>query len=88
MIKTSDLRRLDVINMEEGTYLGAICDVDLDPETGRINFLIVDQVRPFMFWRGGRHSDLEISWQDVHLIGTDVVLVKKTRHGAAERFTV
>ncbi|HHY14525.1 MAG TPA: YlmC/YmxH family sporulation protein [Firmicutes bacterium] len=75
MIKTSDLRRLDVINMEEGTYLGAVCDVDLDPETGRINFLIVDQVRPFMFWRG-RHSDLEISWQDVHLIGTDVVLVK------------
>lgn len=75
MIKTSDLRKLDVINMEEGSYLGHVCDVDLDPETGRVNFLIVDQLRPFMLWRS-RRSDVEIPWKDVVLVGTDVVLVK------------
>ncbi len=75
MIKTSDLRKLDVINLEEGSYLGNVCDVDLDPETGRINFLIVDKPRPFMFWRN-RWVDLEIPWRDVVLVGTDVVLVK------------
>lgn len=75
MISTVDLRKLDVINIEEGSYLGNVCDVDLDPETGRINFLIVDQPRPFMFWRN-RWVDLEIPWRDVVLVGADVVLVK------------
>lgn len=75
MIKTSDLRKLDVINIEEGSYLGNICDVDLDPETGRINSLIVAQPRTFWLWRG-RWSDLEIPWQEVVLVGSDVVLVK------------
>ncbi len=73
-IKTSELRQLDVINIEEGSYLGNVCDVDLDPENGRIKFLIVD--RPgFFFWRLKR-DDLEIPWSDVVLIGTDVVLVR------------
>lgn len=73
-IKTSELRQLDVINVDEGSYLGNICDVDLDPENGRIKFLVVD--RPgFLFWRM-RRDDLEIPWKDVVLIGTDVVLVR------------
>jgi YlmC/YmxH family sporulation protein len=75
MIATSDLRKLDVINLEEGSYLGNVCDVDLDPDTGRVNFLIVEQPRPFMLWRT-RWVDLEIPWKDVVLVGTDVVLVK------------
>ena len=27
VIKTSDLRRLDVVSVEEGRYLGSVCDV-------------------------------------------------------------
>jgi YlmC/YmxH family sporulation protein len=74
-LKTSDLRRLDVINMEEGRYLGSVCDLDLDPETGRILALVVEELTTFRFW-GSRHADLEIPWRDVVLIGADVVLVK------------
>ncbi|NLJ79693.1 MAG: YlmC/YmxH family sporulation protein [Firmicutes bacterium] len=74
-MKTSNLRELDVINVDEGVYLGNICDVDLNPENGRINYLIVGRPRLFLFW-GRRHQDLEIAWKDVTLIGTDVVLVK------------
>lgn len=80
MIKTSDLRKLDVIDLEKGSYLGNVCDLDLDPETGRINFLIVDQLRPFLFWQR-RYSDLEIPWKEVFLIGSDVVLVKGRTRG-------
>lgn len=76
MIKTSDLRKLDVVNMEEGRYLGSICDVDLDPETGRINALIVDQGRTFSFFFSRKHTDLEIPWRDIALVGVDVVLVR------------
>ncbi|NMA99947.1 MAG: YlmC/YmxH family sporulation protein [Firmicutes bacterium] len=75
MIKTSDLRRLDVVSSEEGRYLGSVCDVDLDPDTGRINAVIVDQLRPFSLF-GRRSMDLEIPWRDIVLVGVDVVLVK------------
>ena len=50
VIRTSELRRLDVINVEEGRYMGSVCDVDLDPDTGRINALIVDEVKPLSFF--------------------------------------
>ena len=75
MMKTSDLRRLDVINMEEGRYLGSVCDLDLDPDTGRILSLVVEELTTFRFWQR-RHADLEIPWRDVVLVGADVVLVK------------
>lgn len=74
-IKASNLRQLDVINVEEGSYLGNVCDVDLNPDNGRINFLVVDRPRFFFLWRS-RRDDLEIPWQDIVLIGKDVVLVK------------
>ena len=76
VITTSDLRRLDVINVDEGRYLGNVCDVDLDPETGRIKALIVDEVRPWSFLFGARRTDIEIPWRDIVLVGVDVVLVK------------
>ncbi len=76
MMKTSDLRKLDVINMEEGRYLGSVCDLDLDPDTGRVLALIVDEAKPFRFFRSNRYPDLEIPWRDVVLVGVDCVLVK------------
>lgn len=76
MMKTSELRKLDVINMEEGRYLGSVCDVDVDPETGRLLALVVDEARPFRLFWGNRHADLEIPWKDVVLVGEDVILVK------------
>jgi len=76
MMKTSDLRKLDVINVEEGRYLGSVCDLDVDPDTGRLIALIVDEAKPFGFFWGTRHTDLEIPWRDVVLVGADVVLVK------------
>lgn len=75
LIKTSDLGRLDVVSTDEGRYLGSVCDVDLDPNTGRINAVIVDQLRPFAFFRR-RQTELEIQWRDIVLVGVDVVLVK------------
>lgn len=76
LIKTSDLRRLDVINMEEGCYLGSVCDLDLNPDTGKVVALIVDEIKPLRFFWGRRHEDLEIPWRDVVVVGTDVILVK------------
>lgn len=37
-IRTSELQRLDVVNIEDGRFLGNVCDVDLDPDTGELRF--------------------------------------------------
>ena len=42
-VKTSELRQLDVINLEDGRILGNVCDVDLDPDTGDVRFLILER---------------------------------------------
>ena len=34
LIKTTELRQLDVISVDEGRFLGRVCDVDLDPVQG------------------------------------------------------
>ena len=81
LIKTTELRQLDVISVDEGRFLGRVCDVDLDPGTGEVRALIVERPASRFLWfiRG---DDLEIAWRDVVLVGEDVILVK-TEHGAA-----
>ncbi|HHX02334.1 MAG TPA: YlmC/YmxH family sporulation protein [Firmicutes bacterium] len=74
-IKTSELQRLDVINVEDGRFLGYVCDVDLDPDTGELRFLVLERPDKGLL-RFFRHEDLEIPWQEVVLIGVDVVLVR------------
>ena len=64
VITTSDLRRLDVINVDEGRYLGNVCDVYLYPETGRIRALIVDEARPFGFFFLARRGSGD-PWRDI-----------------------
>lgn len=74
-VKTSELRQLDVINLEDGRILGNVCDVDLDPDTGDVRFLILERPE-YGLHRFFKHDDLEIPWEDVVLIGIDVVIVR------------
>ncbi|HKM17452.1 MAG: YlmC/YmxH family sporulation protein [Firmicutes bacterium] len=74
-IRTSELQRLDVVNIEDGRFLGNVCDVDLDPDTGELRFLVLERPERGIL-RFFRHDDLEIPWHEVVLIGVDVVLVR------------
>jgi len=69
-IKTSELRQLDVINIEDGRFLGHVCDVDLHPDTGAIRCLILEGSEGGLL-RFFKHDDLEIPWQEVVMIGID-----------------
>ena len=40
MIKISDLRTREVVNVQDGRKLGLIKDLDLDVDKGRINALV------------------------------------------------
>jgi YlmC/YmxH family sporulation protein len=74
MIKISDLRNRDVVNIVDGRRLGTICDLDMDLEKGRITAVIVPGgTRFFNFFGGGR--DYVIPWENIIKIGVDTILV-------------
>ncbi|MBS4023686.1 MAG: YlmC/YmxH family sporulation protein [Dethiobacter sp.] len=74
MIKVSDLRNRDVVNIVDGKRLGTICDLDLDLESGRVTAIIVPgSVRIFSLFGGGR--DYIIPWDNIVKIGVDTILV-------------
>jgi YlmC/YmxH family sporulation protein len=75
MIKISDLRNRDVINILDGRKLGNIMDIDLDLENGRVLSLIMPgQSRRFNFL--SRKEEVNVPWNKIVRIGRDVILVE------------
>lgn len=73
LVKTSDLRMLDVVNIGDGRRLGHVYDLDLDVETGDILAIILPGEGGFLGF--GRRPDIEIPWDRIVRIGVDVILV-------------
>ncbi|MBO8158586.1 YlmC/YmxH family sporulation protein [Thermosyntropha sp.] len=75
MIKISDLKTRDVVNILDGRKLGNIIDIDLDLENGRVTALILPGRN-----RGlgifSKREELVIPWEKIIRIGRDVVLVE------------
>ncbi len=77
LIKISDLRDREIINVNDGRRLGPIKDIELDLEKGRIHAIILSN-----FTGGkilglfGRTEDIVIPWEKILRIGVDVVLVE------------
>ncbi len=75
-MRVSELRLLDIINIEDGRRLGPMIDLDLDLEKGIIKgIVILVSSRGKGFFGGGRDSDVFIPWDKVIKIGIDVILV-------------
>lgn len=74
MVRTSDLRVKEVINLLDGRRLGVIGDLEVDMESGRVDALIVLGQGRFL-GIFGRDRDLVIPFGRVHKIGVDVILV-------------
>ncbi|MGI9951133.1 YlmC/YmxH family sporulation protein [Moorellaceae bacterium AZ2] len=75
MVRVSELRLRDVINVVDGRRLGLIKDVEIDVEEGRIRALILPgQTGKFLFFFG-HNEDMVIPWEKVVKVGVDVILV-------------
>lgn len=76
MLKNSELKMKDVIDVKRGKKLGFIDDVDIEIENGRINAFVVPahQNRLFSFFT--KKNDMVISWNEIKKIGEDVILVE------------
>ncbi|KKM12261.1 hypothetical protein SY88_03605 [Clostridiales bacterium PH28_bin88] len=75
MIKISDLRLRDVVNIVDGRRLGVIKDIELDLEAGRVKALILPGAGRVMALFG-RNDDIVIPWEKIRTIGVDVILVE------------
>ena len=74
MVRISDLRDRDVVNVNDGKRLGVISDVDLNIENGTVKAIIIPGAGGFMGVLGKKH-DLVISWDKVIKVGVDTILV-------------
>ncbi|MBT9259361.1 MAG: YlmC/YmxH family sporulation protein [Clostridiales bacterium] len=81
MIKASELRKKDVIDVETGKRLGFVYDVEVDLEEGRLTAIILPGPAPFLFF--GRPQEIWIPWEDIIKIGEDAILVRAGKGGPA-----
>lgn len=75
MLKTSDLKLKEVINVLDGKRLGTITDIEIDIETGRLTAIVVPGMGKFL-GLFGRNEDIIIAWDKINKIGADVILVE------------
>ncbi len=75
MLKTSDLKLKEVINVLDGKRLGTIMDIEIDVDNGKLTAIVVPGAGRFlgMF---GRSDDIVIPWDKINKIGLDVILVE------------
>ncbi|WP_429160473.1 YlmC/YmxH family sporulation protein [Desulfitispora alkaliphila] len=75
MVKISDLRQRDVINIIDGRRLGVIKDIELDVEVGKVTSIIMPGQSNFLGFFS-KNEDLVIKWEQIKKIGIDVILVE------------
>lgn len=76
MLRVSDLRSREIVNVIDGSRLGLVQDLDLDLDAGRVKGLIAQGAQTKFLGLIGRDEDLYIAWEQVIRIGTDVILVE------------
>ncbi|MDE6591452.1 MAG: YlmC/YmxH family sporulation protein [Oscillospiraceae bacterium] len=70
----SELRDLEVINVEDGSRIGYVDDLEIDCDTGAVTSIIICG-RARLLGLMGREEDIVIGISDIKKIGEDTVLV-------------
>jgi YlmC/YmxH family sporulation protein len=75
MVKISDLRAREVVNVLDGKKLGNITDIDLDMERGKVlAFILPGRLRGWSIF--SRREEVIVPWDKIVRIGRDVILVE------------
>lgn len=75
MVKISELRTREIVNVVDGRRLGVIKDIDINMEDGKISAIILPGTGRFMgLW--GREDEFVVPWEKIVKIGMDVILVE------------
>jgi YlmC/YmxH family sporulation protein len=79
LCKFMDLRRKEVVGIKDGTKYGSVSDFVIDTETSKITSFIV-YGKPKFLGLFGREDDFVIKWDDINMIGGDIILVNCGRN--------
>ena len=71
-----DLRRKEVININDGSRLGLVADLDLRAPEGQVIAIVVYGHARF-FGLFGRGEEFYIPWDCIQRIGDDIILIDK-----------
>lgn len=74
MVKISELREKEVINVRDGSRIGLIDDVKVDLDNAEITAIIIPGSGK-VFSLFIRNHDIVIDWNDIVKIGIDTILV-------------
>ena len=74
MVRTSDMRQKEVINITDGKRLGFVYDVEINLTSGIIESVIVPGNGKFL-GIFGKNDDYIIPWDHIKKIGDDIILV-------------
>ncbi len=75
MLKTSELKQKEVINLNDGRRLGIVADVEINMETGCIESIVIPGAGKLLSLFS-KESDIVINWSSIKKIGLDVILVE------------
>ena len=71
-MRMSELQDKDIINLTDGKNVGKIIDAILD-EDGNIKAFIIQRTKLFNIIPSS--SELEVKWNQIKTIGSDVILI-------------
>lgn len=78
MVKISDLRAREIVNIVDGRRLGVIKDIEIDMDEGRVTAFILPGDSGGGRFLGflGREEEIVVPWEKIKKIGMDVILVE------------
>jgi YlmC/YmxH family sporulation protein len=74
VVKISELKQREVININDGRRLGIVYDVEIDMEKGRIDAIVIPGTGRVL-GLFSKESDIVVNWENIKKIGTDVILI-------------
>lgn len=82
--RIADLQYKEVIDIADGTRYGFVGDIELDPDRGAIESVVV-KGRPRLLGLLGREPDAVFPWSAVKRFGEDIILVDGRSRTRRER---
>lgn len=74
MVKISELKQREVVNINDGRRLGIVYDVEIDMEKGKIDAIVIPGTGRVL-GLFSKESDIVVNWENIKKIGIDVILV-------------
>ncbi len=83
MLRVTELKQWDVVDVSNGKNLGAIKDIEIDLSTGVVVAITVSSTES-MFGIFGKNNEMAIPWRNIVKVGEDVVLVSTEKNNVEQ----